>query len=52
MALFTYVTGGYPRVAFYDMLGEQLHNSNLVKHGYTLHFYRGPLGTPGKRKVI
>ena len=24
---------GYPRVASYDMLGEQLHYSNPVKHG-------------------
>ena len=28
--------GGYPRVASYDMLGEQLHYSNLVKHGCPL----------------
>ena len=27
------VTGGCPRVAFYDMLGEQLHNCNPVKYG-------------------
>ena len=27
--------GGYPKVASYDMLGEQLHYSNPVKHGYT-----------------
>ena len=26
--------GRYPRVAFYHMLGEQLHYSNPVKHGY------------------
>ena len=26
--------GGYPKVAFYDMLGEQLHYSNPVKHGW------------------
>ena len=25
--------GGYPKVASYDMLGEQLHYSNPVKHG-------------------
>ena len=25
--------GGYPEVAFYDMLGEQVHYSNPVKHG-------------------
>ena len=25
--------GGYPKVAFYDMLGEQLHNCNPVKYG-------------------
>ena len=25
--------GGYPKVAFYDVLGEQLHYSNPVKHG-------------------
>ena len=25
--------GGYLRVASYDMLGEQLHYSNPVKHG-------------------
>ena len=25
--------GGYPRVAIYDMLGEQPHNSNPVKQG-------------------
>ena len=25
--------GGYPRVASYDFLGEQLHYSNAVKHG-------------------
>ena len=25
---------GYPRVASYDMLGEQLYNSNPVKYGY------------------
>ena len=24
---------GYPKVAFYDMLSEQLHYSNPVKHG-------------------
>ena len=24
--------GGYPKVASYDMLGEQLHYSNPVKH--------------------
>ena len=24
--------GGYPRVASYNMLGDQLHNSNPVKH--------------------
>ena len=24
---------GYLKVAFYDMLGEQLHYSNSVKHG-------------------
>ena len=27
--------GGYPKVASYDMLGEQLHYSNPVKHGKT-----------------
>ena len=26
--------GGYPKVASCDMLGEQLHYSNLMKHGY------------------
>ena len=26
--------GGYPKVASYDMLGEQLHYSNPVKYGY------------------
>ena len=26
-------TDGYPRVAFYDMLGWQLHNCNPVKYG-------------------
>ena len=26
-------SGGYPKVASYDMLGEQLHYSNTVKHG-------------------
>ena len=26
--------GGYPKVASYDMLGEQLHYSNPVKHGW------------------
>ena len=25
--------GGYPKVASYDMLGEQLHYSNPVTHG-------------------
>ena len=25
--------GGYPKVASYDMLGEQLHYCNPVKHG-------------------
>ena len=25
--------GGYPKVASYDMLGEQFHYSNPVKHG-------------------
>ena len=25
--------GGYPKVASYDILGEQLHYSNPVKHG-------------------
>ena len=25
--------GGYPKVASYDMLGEQVHYSNPVKHG-------------------
>ena len=25
---------GYPKIASYDMLGEQLHYSNPVKHGY------------------
>ena len=28
------VIGGYPKVASYDMLGEQLYYSNPVKHGY------------------
>ena len=27
--------GGYPKVASYDMLGEQLHYSNPVKHSET-----------------
>ena len=27
-------TGGYPKVASYDVLGEQLHYSNSVKHGH------------------
>ena len=25
--------GGYPKVAFYDIVGDQLHYSNPVKHG-------------------
>ena len=29
--------GGYPKVAPYDMLGEQLHYSNPVKHGDSSH---------------
>ena len=28
--------GGYPKVASYDMLGEQLNYSNPVKHGWPL----------------
>ena len=27
-------TRGYPKVAFYDMLGEQLHNCNPVNYRY------------------
>ena len=28
------VIAGYPRVVFYDMLGEQLHNCSPVKYEY------------------
>ena len=33
--------GGHPRVAFYDMLNEYLHNSNPIKRG-DVHSCRKP----------
>ena len=30
--------GGYPQITLYDMLGEQLHYSNPVKHRLLLRF--------------
>ena len=38
--------GGYPRVASYDMLGEQLHSSNPAKHDYATCWRRKDSGIP------